>query len=36
MKKVLASILALCMVFGTAVTAMADDAAADSVNNDVV
>lgn len=32
----LASILALCMVFGTAVTAMADDAAADSVNNDVV
>lgn len=36
MKKVLASILALCMVFGTAVTAMADDAAADSINNDVV
>ena len=36
MKKVLASILALCMVFGTAITAAADDAAADSINNDVV
>ena len=36
MKKVLASILALCMVFGTAITAAADDAAADNINNDVV
>lgn len=36
MKKVLASILALCMVFGTAITAVADDAAANNTNNDVV